>query len=123
MSVPSDALACYSFSMKAATDSPSQIIMSEAPNRNLALDLVRVTEAAALAAGHWMGRGQKEDGDGAAVEAMRLILSTIDLDGVVVIGEGAKDEAPMLYNGERIGDGLGPAVDVSVNPVEGTALL
>jgi fructose-1,6-bisphosphatase II len=109
--------------MKAAADSSPQIVMSEAPNRNLALDLVRVTEAAALAAGHWMGRGQKEAGDGAAVEAMRLILSTIDMDGVVVIGEGAKDGAPMLFDGERIGNGLGPAVDVAVDPIEGTALL
>lgn len=109
--------------MKTTTASPSQVITSETPNRNLALDLVRVTEAAALAAGHWMGRGQKEAGDGAAVEAMRLILSTVDMDGLVVIGEGAKDEAPMLYNGERIGNGLGPAVDVAVDPIEGTSLL
>lgn len=109
--------------MKAAIDSPSQIIMSEAPNHNLALDLVRITEAAALAASHWMGRGQKEAGDAAAVEAMRLILSTVDMDGVVVIGEGEKDEAPMLYNGERIGNGLGHAVDVAVDPIEGIALL
>jgi fructose-1,6-bisphosphatase II len=97
--------------------------MSEAPNRNLALELVRVTEAAALAASHWMGRGQKESGDGAAVEAMRLILGTVEMDGVVVIGEGAKDHAPMLYDGERIGSGSGPAVDVAVDPIEGTALL
>ncbi|MDP1545404.1 MAG: class II fructose-bisphosphatase [Anaerolineales bacterium] len=97
--------------------------MSEAPNRNLALELVRVTEAAALAASHWMGRGQKESGDGAAVEAMRLILGTVEMDGVVVIGEGAKDHAPMLYDGERIGSGSGPAVDVAVDPIEGTSLL
>lgn len=97
--------------------------MNEAPNRNLALDLVRVTEAAALAAAPWMGRGQKEAGDQAAVEAMRLMLSTIDMDGIVVIGEGAKDEAPMLYNGEKVGNGNGPQVDVAVDPVEGTALL
>lgn len=109
--------------MKPATKPSPQIVMSEAPNRNLALDLVRVTEAAALAAGHWMGRGQKEAGDGAAVEAMRLILSTIDMDGVVVIGEGAKDEAPMLFDGEKIGNGFGPAVDVAVDPIEGTSLL
>ncbi|MFL5576878.1 MAG: class II fructose-bisphosphatase [Gemmatimonadaceae bacterium] len=95
----------------------------EAPGRNLALDLVRVTEAAAMAAGRWMGRGDKEAGDGAAVEAMRLVLATVDMDGVVVIGEGEKDEAPMLYNGERVGNGLGAAVDVAVDPVEGTALL
>ncbi len=97
--------------------------MSESPSRNLALELVRVTEAAALAAGRWMGRGQKEAGDGAAVEAMRLMLSTVDMNGVVVIGEGAKDEAPMLYDGEAAGNGAGPAVDVAVDPVEGTALL
>jgi len=97
--------------------------MSESPSRNLALELVRVTEAAALAAGRWMGRGQKEAGDGAAVEAMRLMLSTVDMDGVVVIGEGEKDEAPMLFNGESVGNGNGPLVDVAVDPVEGTALL
>lgn len=95
----------------------------EIPNRNLALELVRVTEAAALASSHWMGRGQKEAGDGAAVEAMRLILGTVEIEGVVVIGEGAKDEAPMLYDGEKIGNGFGPAVDVAVDPIEGTALL
>ncbi len=97
--------------------------MSEIPNRNLALELARVTEAAALAAGHWMGRGQKEAGDNAAVEAMRMVLATVDMDGIVVIGEGAKDEAPMLYDGEKIGNGLGPAVDVAVDPIEGTSLL
>lgn len=97
--------------------------MSEAPNRNLALELVRVTESAALAAGRWMGRGQKEAGDDAAVEAMRLILSTVDMDGVIVIGEGAKDEAPMLYDSEKVGNGIGPSVDVAVDPVEGTSLL
>ncbi len=97
--------------------------MSEAPNRNLALELVRVTEAAALAAGRWMGRGQKEAGDGAAVEAMRLILATVDMNGVIVIGEGAKDKAPMLHDAEKVGNGFGPAVDVAVDPVEGTALL
>ncbi len=79
--------------------------MSEAPSRNLALELVRVTEAAALAAGRWVGRGQKESGDRAAVEAMRLMLATVEMDGVVVIGEGAKDEAPMLYDGEAVGSG------------------
>ncbi len=93
------------------------------PDRNLALELVRVTEAAALAAGRWMGRGQKEAGDAAAVRAMRLFLSTVRMDGVVVIGEGEKDEAPMLFNGERVGSGCGPAVDVAVDPVEGTSLL
>ncbi len=104
-------------------DGTSQFHMGETPNRNLALELVRVTEAAALAAGHWMGRGQKEAGDGAAVEAMRLILSTVDMEGIVVIGEGEKDNAPMLFNGERIGNGLGPSVDLAVDPIEGTALL
>ena len=97
--------------------------MSEAPQRNLALDLVRVTEAAALAAARWIGRGEKESGDGAAVEAMRLVLSTTEMNGIVVIGEGAKDEAPMLYDGEAVGNGHGPAVDVAVDPVEGTNLL
>ncbi len=91
-----------------------------APTRNLALDLVRVTEAAALAAGRWMGRGQKESADHAAVEAMRLVLSTIAIDGVIVIGEGEKDRAPMLYNGEKVGNGSGPQVDVAVDPIDGT---
>jgi fructose-1,6-bisphosphatase II len=97
--------------------------MSETPSRNLALDLVRVTEAASLAAGRWMGRGQKEPGDQAAVDAMRLVLNSIDIDGVVVIGEGEKDEAPMLFNGEQLGSGKGPEVDIAVDPVEGTRLL
>jgi fructose-1,6-bisphosphatase II len=97
--------------------------MAELPDRNLAMELARVTEAAALAAGRWMGRGNKEAGDHAAVEAMRLILSNVDMDGVVVIGEGEKDDAPMLYNGEKIGNGLPPAVDVAVDPLEGTRLL
>jgi fructose-1,6-bisphosphatase II len=91
-----------------------------APDRNLALDLVRVTEAAALAASAWIGRGQKEAADGAAVGAMRSILQTVPMSGTVVIGEGEKDHAPMLYNGEAIGDGTGPAVDVAVDPIEGT---
>jgi fructose-1,6-bisphosphatase II len=94
-----------------------------APDRNLALELVRVTEAAALAAGRWMGRGDKEAGDQAAVDAMRVMLRTVEADGVVVIGEGEKDEAPMLFNGERVGNGRGPKVDVAVDPVEGTSLL
>lgn len=96
--------------------------MAEMPTRNLALELVRVTEAAALAAGRHMGRGDKESGDQAAVDAMRLVLNSIEIDGVVVIGEGEKDEAPMLYNGERVGNGLKPAVDVAVDPVDGTRL-
>jgi fructose-1,6-bisphosphatase II len=96
---------------------------NESPGRDLALELVRVTEAAALAAGRWMGRGQKNAGDEAAVEAMRMMLSTVEIEGVVVIGEGEKDEAPMLFNGEAVGTGKGPAVDVAVDPVEGTSLL
>ena len=92
------------------------------PDRNLALELVRVTEAAALAAGRWIGRGDKESADQAAVDAMRAILDTVSMGGVVVIGEGEKDEAPMLYNGEEVGDGHGPAVDVAVDPLEGTRL-
>jgi fructose-1,6-bisphosphatase II len=92
------------------------------PDRNLALEMVRVTEAAALAAARWVGRGQKEDADQAAVDAMRLLLDTVPMDGVVVIGEGEKDEAPMLYNGEEIGDGSPPRVDIAVDPLEGTTL-
>lgn len=92
------------------------------PDRNLALELVRVTEAAALAAARWIGRGDKEAADQAAVDAMRLVLGTIAMDGVVVIGEGEKDEAPMLYNGEQIGDGTPPQVDIAVDPLEGTTL-
>ena len=92
------------------------------PDRNLALDLVRVTEAAALAAGRWVGRGDKEAADQAAVDAMRLMLSTVNMAGVVVIGEGEKDEAPMLFNGEEVGSGQGPEVDVAVDPLEGTRL-
>ena len=85
-----------------------------APDRNLAMELVRVTEAAALAAGRWIGHGDKEGADGAAVDAMRLMLQTVSMDGMVVIGEGEKDEAPMLYNGEEVGDGTGPDCDVAV---------
>src|SRR5438552_9937816 len=92
------------------------------PDRNLALELVRVTEAAALAAARWVGRGEKEEADQAAVDAMRLMLDTVPMDGIVVIGEGEKDEAPMLYNGERIGDGSPPEVDIAVDPLEGTRL-
>ncbi len=97
--------------------------MKEKPSRNLALDLVRVTEAAALAAGRYMGRGDKEAGDQAAVDAMRLVLNSIEIDGIVVIGEGEKDEAPMLFNGERVGSGSGPEVDIAVDPIDGTRLL
>lgn len=97
--------------------------MSEKPSRNLAFDLARVTEAAALAAARYMGRGDKEAGDQAAVDAMRLVLNSIDMDGIVIIGEGEKDEAPMLYNGEKLGTGNPPQVDIAVDPVEGTRLL
>ncbi|HEX2104339.1 MAG TPA: class II fructose-bisphosphatase [Solirubrobacteraceae bacterium] len=92
------------------------------PDRNLAMELVRVTEYGALAAARWVGLGEKEKADGAAVDAMRLMLDTVRMDGVVVIGEGEKDEAPMLYNGEHIGDGSPPAVDIAVDPLEGTTL-
>ncbi len=93
-----------------------------APDRNLALELVRVTEAAAMAAGRWVGRGDKNGADGAAVDAMRKMIGTVSMAGVVVIGEGEKDEAPMLYNGEEVGDGDGPACDVAVDPIDGTTL-
>ena len=96
--------------------------MSAGPDRNLALELVRVTEAAALGAARWIGRGDKNAADQAAVDAMRLMLDTVAMDGVVVIGEGEKDEAPMLYNGEHVGNGAGPEVDVAVDPLEGTRL-
>jgi fructose-1,6-bisphosphatase II len=92
------------------------------PDRNLALELVRVTEAAALASARWVGKGEKEEADRAAVDAMRLLLETVPMDGIVVIGEGEKDEAPMLYNGEQIGDGSPPEVDIAVDPLEGTTL-
>jgi fructose-1,6-bisphosphatase II len=92
----------------------------QAPDRNLAMELVRVTEAAALAASRWMGRGDKEGADGAAVHAMRVVLSSIAMDGVVVIGEGEKDNAPMLFNGEKIGDGTPPKADIAVDPIDGT---
>ncbi len=92
------------------------------PDRNLALELVRVTEAAAMGAGRWIGRGDKISADQAAVDAMRAMLDTVSMQGIVVIGEGEKDEAPMLYNGEEVGDGTGTAVDVAVDPLEGTRL-
>ena len=94
----------------------------ESPDRNLAMELVRVTEAAAMAAARWMGRGDKEGADGAAVDAMRAVLDSVQMDGIVVIGEGEKDEAPMLYNGENVGDGNGPLADVAVDPIDGTTL-
>ena len=106
------------------TDVPPELaVRREAPDRNLALELVRVTEAAAMAAGRWVGRGDKNGGDGAAVDAMRTLISTVSMRGVVVIGEGEKDEAPMLFNGEEVGAGEGPECDVAVDPVDGTTLM
>ncbi|MFJ5914705.1 class II fructose-bisphosphatase [Streptomyces ardesiacus] len=102
---------------------PSELdVPSEAPDRNLAMELVRVTEAAAMAAGRWVGRGDKNGADGAAVRAMRTLVHTVSMNGVVVIGEGEKDEAPMLFNGERVGDGTGAEVDIAVDPIDGTTL-
>ncbi|WP_395574492.1 class II fructose-bisphosphatase [Streptomyces sp. BK79] len=102
---------------------PSELdVPSEAPDRNLAMELVRVTEAAAMAAGRWVGRGDKNGADGAAVRAMRTLVQTVSMNGVVVIGEGEKDEAPMLFNGERVGDGTGAEVDIAVDPIDGTTL-
>ena len=95
----------------------------EAPDRNLAMELVRVTEAGAMAAGRWVGRGDKEGGDGAAVDAIRELVNTVSMRGVVVIGEGEKDQAPMLYNGEEVGNGDGPECDFAVDPVDGTTLM
>ncbi len=94
----------------------------EKPDRNLALELVRVTEAAAMAAARWVGRGDKNGADGAAVNAMRHLVQSVSMRGVVVIGEGEKDDAPMLFNGEAVGDGTGPDVDVAVDPIDGTTL-
>jgi fructose-1,6-bisphosphatase II len=94
----------------------------QVPDRNIAMELVRTTEAAALAAARWVGRGDKNGADAAAVSAMRMMMDTVDMDGLIVIGEGVKDEAPMLYNGERVGNGRGPQVDVAVDPLEGTRL-
>jgi len=94
--------------------------MNSIPTRNLALELVRVTEAAALSAGRFMGRGDKIAADKAAVDAMRLVMNTIQMDGIIVIGEGEKDQAPMLYNGERLGTGQPPLVDIAVDPIDGT---
>jgi fructose-1,6-bisphosphatase II len=96
--------------------------MTDRPDRNLAMELVRVTEAAALAAGRWVGRGDKIAADQAAVDAMRLMIDSVSMDGVVVIGEGEKDEAPMLFNGESVGNGQGPGCDVAVDPIDGTRL-
>lgn len=94
----------------------------EVPDRNLALELVRVTEAAAMAAARWVGRGDKNGADAAAVNAMRQLIGSVSMNGVVVIGEGEKDDAPMLFNGERVGDGTGPEADVAVDPIDGTTL-
>jgi fructose-1,6-bisphosphatase II len=110
-----------------ATQTDSEIpgafeIRAEAPDRNLALELVRVTEAAAMAAGRWVGRGDKMGADAVAVNAMRHLIATVSMNGVVVIGEGEKDSAPMLFNGERVGDGSGPECDVAVDPIDGTRL-
>ena len=101
------------------TDTPN---LAEAPDRNLALELVRVTEAAAMAAARWVGFGDKNGADGAAVNAMRALVQSVSMQGVVVIGEGEKDDAPMLFNGEGVGDGSGPEVDVAVDPIDGTTL-
>lgn len=105
---------------QSTTPVPSAGVMH--PDRNLAMELVRVTEAAALAGGRWVGRGDKNRADGAAVDAMRTMISGVQMNGVVIIGEGEKDEAPMLYNGEEVGDGRGAACDVAVDPIDGTTL-
>jgi fructose-1,6-bisphosphatase II len=96
--------------------------MKESPDRNIALEMVRATEAAAMSASRWMGRGDKNGVDGAAVNAMRYVLNTVSMDGVVIIGEGEKDEAPMLFNGEKLGQGGEPKVDIAVDPIDGTRL-
>ena len=108
--------------MTEGAESPTSTVPGSAPDRNLALELVRVTESAAMAAGRWIGRGDKISADQAAVDGMRLMLDTTSMSGVVVIGEGEKDEAPMLFNGEEVGSGTGPEVDVAVDPLEGTNL-
>lgn len=104
------------------TEPESLSVAPESPDRNLALELVRVTEAAAMAAGRWVGKGDKNGADGVAVNAMRVMISTIGMRGTVVIGEGEKDNAPMLFNGEEVGDGTGPECDVAVDPIDGTTL-
>ena len=108
--------------MTEGVESPVSTVPASAPDRNLALELVRVTESAAMSAGRWIGRGDKISADQAAVDGMRLMLDTTSMAGVVVIGEGEKDEAPMLFNGEEVGSGSGPEVDVAVDPLEGTNL-
>src|SRR4051794_2892783 len=102
---------------------PALAVDRQSPDRNLALELVRVTEAAAMAAGRWVGRGDKNGGDGAAGDALRGPIGAVSMRGTVVIGEGEKDEAPMLYNGEEVGDGTGPLCDVAVDPIDGTTLM
>src|SRR3954452_11971763 len=102
---------------------PALAVARQSPDRNLALELVRVTEAAAMAAGRWVGRGDKMGGDGAAVDAMRALIGTVSMRGIVVIGEGEKDEAPMLFNGEHVGDGHGAEFDFAVDPIDGTTLM
>jgi fructose-1,6-bisphosphatase II len=109
--------------MSTAGQSTSTPRRREAPDRNLAMELVRVTEAASMAAGRWVGKGDKIGGDGAAVDAMRQLVGTVSMRGIVVIGEGEKDEAPMLFNGEEVGNGDGPACDVAVDPIDGTTLM
>ncbi|MGA8256935.1 MAG: class II fructose-bisphosphatase [Nocardioides sp.] len=108
--------------MSSPTMPPQFDVAPSSPDRNLALELVRVTEAAAMAAGRWVGRGDKNGADGVAVNAMRVMISTIGMRGTVVIGEGEKDDAPMLFNGEVVGDGTGPECDVAVDPIDGTTL-
>src|SRR5262245_41469127 len=107
---------------RAEVEAPTQGTEHGRPDRNLAMEPVRTTEYAALACARWIGRGEKESADQAAVDAMRMMLDTVSMDGVVVIGEGEKDEAPMLFNGEHVGDGSGPEMDVAVDPLEGTTL-
>src|ERR1700684_1294730 len=104
--------------MAVATPEPGR----HAPDRNLALELARVTEAGAMASARWVGRGDKNAADGAAVNAMRLLINSVAMNGIVVIGEGEKDKAPMLFNGEQVGDGTGPLCDVAVDPIDGTRL-
>src|SRR5437588_12479365 len=108
--------------MASVAEQPTVPPSPSRPDRNLALELVRVTESAAMAAARWVGRGDKNAADQAAVDGMRLMLDTVSMDGVVVIGEGEKDEAPMLFNGEQVGNGGGPQVDVAVDPIDGTRL-
>src|SRR5579875_1271206 len=119
--MPADDVTPYS---QPGSDAPDPLPEpgKHAPDRNLALELARVTEAASMAGARWVGRGDKNGADGAAVNAMRLLINTVSMAGVVVIGEGEKDKAPMLYNGEQVGDGTGPACDVAVDPIDGTRL-